>query len=169
MIPFWMAHPRHALCDAGVWKCPQHPRMLWLASERRWAWRHRLRARRVARHTGWAPGELRTHIDREKRALCERLAADMAVLVARHWRSQEIRGMSPGLTLHTHGPETGCLGRATGCLSYPPTETVTTIFPPIRDTIGHLEGGGTPWADSYSGQGTVNLPIPATRGRVEWS
>lgn len=47
---YWARHPREALCDAGVWKCSHHPRMLWLASERRWAWRHRLRARRVRRY-----------------------------------------------------------------------------------------------------------------------
>jgi hypothetical protein len=57
--------------------------MLWLASERRWAIRHRLRARRVARWTGWAPGELAGHIDRERVLLLARLADDMAIVVQR--------------------------------------------------------------------------------------
>jgi hypothetical protein len=73
-------HPRDALCDAGVWKCSRHDRMLWLASERRWAWRHKLRARRVRRYTGWQPGELRalmgpTRAERRREAeLHQRLA-----------------------------------------------------------------------------------------------
>ena len=145
--PIWLTrvwfpirHPRQALCDCGLWKCHQHPRMLWLTSDRRWAWRHRLRARRVARYTGWAPGELQTHLDRERRALCERLAADMAALVARHWKDRVIHGLAPSLTLHTHGPEVACLETASGCMVYPATETVSTIFPPLMTTMRELEG-----------------------------
>ncbi|QGH75342.1 hypothetical protein I5G61_gp94 [Mycobacterium phage Quesadilla] len=94
MTPIWLQrasfpllHPRQALCDAGLWKCSQHPRMLWLASERRWAIRHKLRARRVARWTGWQPGELAALMGplpserREtaaRRALLARLAGDLA-------------------------------------------------------------------------------------------
>ncbi|AYD82079.1 hypothetical protein I5G60_gp87 [Mycobacterium phage Saguaro] len=85
---FWATHPREALCDAGIWKCHQHHRMLWLARERRWAWRHKLRAARVRSWSGWAPGELaalmgpsRTEVARS--ALYERLAGDLAALAAK--------------------------------------------------------------------------------------
>ena len=47
-----LIHPRDALCDWGIWKCSRHDRMLWLASERRWAIRHKIRARRI-RKLGW--------------------------------------------------------------------------------------------------------------------
>lgn len=86
-------HPREALCDAGVWKCHQHPRMLWLASERRWAWRHKLRARRVARWSGWTRAELdamlapqRDAEAAQRAALLARLAVAMAtVRERRRW------------------------------------------------------------------------------------
>lgn len=94
---FPLRHPRMALCDAGVWKCDHHPRMLWLASERRWAIRHRLRARRVARYTGWQPGELATHIDRERALLLARLAHDLSLVVdkalTRAWINECRRGV----------------------------------------------------------------------------
>lgn len=138
-LAFPVVHPRQALCDSGVWKCPTHPRMLWLASERRWAIRHRLRARRVARLSGWAPGELAGHIERERALLLARLAHDLDVVRARHWVSRDERGWAPAITLHTHDEATPCRGRDTGCSTYPATETVTTFFPRVMDTIGLLE------------------------------
>lgn len=103
-MPCWLArvvfpvrHPRMWLCDTGVWKCDTHPRMMWLPSDRRWAIRHRLRARRVARLTGWEPGELRGHIDRERALLLARLAADMSLVVdkalTRAWINECRRGV----------------------------------------------------------------------------
>ena len=103
-MPCWLArvvfpvrHPRMWLCDTGVWKCDTHPRMMWLASDRRWALRHRLRARRVARLTGWAPGELRGHIDRERALLLSRLADDLTLVVdmalTRAWINECRRGV----------------------------------------------------------------------------
>lgn len=92
MTPLWITrawfpirHPRMALCDSGIWKCSQHPRMLWLASERRWAWRHKRRARRIASYSGWQPGELAALMgplpsERAKTALLARLAGDLRLL-----------------------------------------------------------------------------------------
>ncbi|AYP70078.1 hypothetical protein I5G62_gp92 [Mycobacterium phage CRB2] len=98
MTPLWLTrasfpvlHPRQALCDAGIWKCSTHPRMLWLPSERRWAWRHKLRARRVARWSGWQPGELAAlmapRLDPARAALNERLAGDLRLLWGKRQRA----------------------------------------------------------------------------------
>jgi hypothetical protein len=103
MTPIWLQrasfpvlHPRQALCDAGLWKCSQHPRMLWLASERRWAIRHKLRARRVRSWSGWTAAELdamlapqRAAETAARAALLARLAGDLA-LVAQQRREEAL-------------------------------------------------------------------------------
>ncbi|UXE04463.1 hypothetical protein SEA_FUNSIZED_92 [Mycobacterium phage Funsized] len=146
-MPCWLArvvfpvrHPRLALCDHGVWKCDTHPRMMWRAEDRRWAWRHRLRARRVARLTGWAPGELAGHIEAERALLLARLRADFDAVVARHWRTVEFTVPGISATLHTHNPDAvPCRGEASGCRTFPAYDQLITIFPPVMDRIGDLE------------------------------
>lgn len=144
-MPCWAArawfpvrHPREALCDAGVWKCDTHPRMLWLASERRWAIRHRLRARRVARWSGWTRAELDAMLapQRDERAvLLARLATAMDAVVRRHAVTTETRSMTYAGVLHTHDPDSPCGGSGTGCLTFPSVEQVTTMFPPWMERL----------------------------------
>jgi hypothetical protein len=88
-LVFALRHPRHALCDHGIWKCSTHPRLLWRAEDRRWAWRHRLRAARIASWRGWTQAELDAMLAPQRAtraALLARLAADLRAVIERERR-----------------------------------------------------------------------------------
>lgn len=121
--------------------------------------RRRLRARRVARLTGWAPGELRGHIEAERAILLTRLVRRMDAVVAHYAVTTETRGMAPALTLHSHTEDQPCGLAATGCSTYPATETVTTMFPPWMDLMADLV------AREVAGGKSIALGLPRQHGR----
>jgi hypothetical protein len=130
-------HPREWLCDAGVWKCSTHPRLLHLPEDRRWAWRHKLRARRVARFTGWTRAELDTMLTplrQSRSALYATLAADMRQVLANH-QGNEIRIPGVRWSLHSHTEDGPCNDE---CSHYPPYDQVITTLPPWQAHLAEL-------------------------------
>lgn len=122
-----LLHPREWLCDSGVWKCDHHPRLLHLPEDRRWAWRHKLRARRIRSYTGWQPGELHALMELEgRRELEARLAGSMRAVVARSRSHRQLTSRTGAGVLHSHAHDQPCNDK---CLSFPAQTQITDILP----------------------------------------